>query len=234
MYGVNDVFDYESDILNPRKGGIEGMREERAFHPFILRASMIIPIPFVIYLFIVGNLVADITLIGLLFFVIAYSFKGVRFKEKPVLDSITSSLHFVGPLIYAFTLTTFNASVWPYLIAFFFWGMASHAFGAVQDIIPDRSANLSSIATVFGARSTVWLCLSLYAGASILMFLQPGLARIVGVVGLLYSANIFFSVGITDETSASTHRAWRRFMWLNLVAGFVVTIVLLISTITPF
>ena len=24
MYGINDVFDYESDLLNPRKGGIEG------------------------------------------------------------------------------------------------------------------------------------------------------------------------------------------------------------------
>ena len=33
MYGINDVFDYESDIQNPRKGGIEGMREQRAFHP---------------------------------------------------------------------------------------------------------------------------------------------------------------------------------------------------------
>lgn len=24
MYGINDVFDYESDIRNPRKGGVEG------------------------------------------------------------------------------------------------------------------------------------------------------------------------------------------------------------------
>ena len=24
MYGINDVFDYESDLRNPRKGGIEG------------------------------------------------------------------------------------------------------------------------------------------------------------------------------------------------------------------
>ena len=24
MYGVNDVFDFESDMRNPRKGGIEG------------------------------------------------------------------------------------------------------------------------------------------------------------------------------------------------------------------
>ena len=24
MYGINDVFDYESDMRNPRKGGVEG------------------------------------------------------------------------------------------------------------------------------------------------------------------------------------------------------------------
>ncbi len=41
MYGINDVFDYESDILNPRKGGIEGMKEQRVFHPTVIKYSII-------------------------------------------------------------------------------------------------------------------------------------------------------------------------------------------------
>src|SRR5690606_29332619 len=32
MYGINDVFDYESDVNNPRKGGIEGALLAPALH----------------------------------------------------------------------------------------------------------------------------------------------------------------------------------------------------------
>ena len=37
--------------------------------------------------------------------------------------------------------------------------MATHAFGAVQDVVPDREAGIASIATAFGARATVRLAL---------------------------------------------------------------------------
>lgn len=229
MYGVNDVYDYESDILNPRKGGIEGMREERALHPLILKVSLILPIPFVLYLLTTGSLFSHIVLVALLFFVVAYSLPGLRFKEVPILDSVTSSIHFVGPLIYALTLTQFSPAVWAFLAAFFLWGMASHAFGAVQDIIPDRAGNLSSIATVFGARVTTYICLVLYLAAACLVFLQGGPAVFVGIAGMLYALNIAPYIFLTDLTSPKSNRAWRRFIWLNAVGGFAVTVALILT-----
>lgn len=227
MYGINDVFDYESDILNPRKGGIEGMREQKAFHPTIVRASLISIAPFVIYFLIVGNLVSRMTFITVLFFVLAYSVKYLRFKEKPVLDSITSSIHFVGPAIVALTLTHFYISIWPIIVAFFLWGMASQAFGAVQDIIPDRDGKLASVATFFGARRTVQASFVLYLVAAYLIA-QLGLPfYAIAFCGLLYCANIAPYLGTSDTDSAKTNRAWRRFIWLNLFTGFVVTITII-------
>ena len=38
MYGINDVFDHESDLLNPRKGGAEGAVVDRSRHGGILVA----------------------------------------------------------------------------------------------------------------------------------------------------------------------------------------------------
>lgn len=229
MYGINDVFDYESDIRNPRKGGIEGMREERAFHPFIMRASLIVPLPFVAYLLVVGNRLSDLVLIGLLFFVVAYSIKGLRFKEKPVLDSITSSFHFVGPLVYALALTGSSVNtVWPFVLAFLVWGAASHAFGAVQDIIPDRDGGLASIATAFGAKMTVRLCVALYTAAALIMFAVGGYAIIAAVAGILYVGNILPYVSVTDAASGQTNRAWRRFIRINLLAGFLITLSLIL------
>lgn len=229
MYGVNDVFDYESDMRNPRKGGIEGAMEQKSLHPTIIGAAIITNLPFLGYLLLRGSLAANITLAALVFFVIAYSAKGLRFKEIPVLDSVTSSIHFVGPMIYAMVLTGFHASFWPFVIAFFLWGIASHAFGAVQDIIPDREGSLASIATVFGARNTTRLVFVFYLCASVILFLQSPLAAIVGVTGLIYVGNVLPFLHITDQTSATANRGWRRFIWLNLFVGFVVTITLIVS-----
>lgn len=229
MYGVNDVFDYESDIRNPRKGGLEGAVEQKAFHPTILRACAVLNIPFLVYLFITGTLLSNITLVVLMFFVVAYSLGGLRFKEIPVLDSITSSIHFVGPMIYAIVLTGFSAAYLPFIFAFFLWGLASHAFGAVQDIIPDRDGSLASIATIFGARTTTRLVFALYLLACGLLFTQGWLAAIVATTGLIYAANVAPYLHVTDKASASTNKGWRRFIWLNLFTGFVITLVLITS-----
>ncbi len=231
MYGINDVFDYESDIVNPRKGGIEGMREQKAFHPTIVVASIITTVPFIIALIVLGNMVASIGLLALTFFVIAYSIKGLRFKERPILDSMTSSIHFTGPAVYALLLTGFNIAAWPFIIALFLWGMASHALGAIQDIIPDRKAKIASIATVFGARPTLWIVIVLYGAASLITIMQGLPAAIIGISGSIYIINVLRFVYITDKTSAGINTAWRRFIWLNMVVGFIVTMVL-IYTIT--
>lgn len=227
MYGINDVFDYESDIRNPRKGGIEGAKEQKSLHPVILTAAIGMNVPFVVYLLTQGSIVSGAVLGIVLFFVVAYSVGGLRFKEIPVLDSITSSIHFVGPMVYALSLTGLSTSHVPFLIAFFLWGIASHAFGAVQDIIPDREGKLASIATVFGARRTVWLVFVLYITASIVLITQGLLAAVIGLTGLLYAANVAPYLRVSDESSAETNRGWRRFIWLNLATGFVVTMTLI-------
>lgn len=229
MYGINDVFDYESDILNPRKGGIEGMREQRAFHPTIVWASLATSLPFVVYFLAIGSWWSRAVFAFVLFMVVAYSVAKLRFKERPFLDSITSSTHFVGPLLFALALNDFPSNVWPYVVAFFLWGVASHAFGAVQDIIPDRAGKIASIATVLGARPTVWFAAILYMVAAALVMLQGPWGIIVGIVGLAYVANVAPYLHVTDTSSPKTNAGWRRFIWLNFGTGFVVTIVLILA-----
>lgn len=231
MYGINDVFDYESDIRNPRKGGIEGMREQKAFHPTIVRGATITNLPFVVYFLTIGNLTSRLIFAGVIFFVLAYSVAYLRFKEKPVLDAMTSSLHFVGPMLFGLSLTQFSENAWPYIVAFFMWGMASQAFGAVQDIIPDRAGKLHSIATFFGARWTVRLSAALYTVAAIVIIAQGWPVTFVGLVGLVYVANTLRYWNISDAASGQTNPGWRRFIWLNFITGFVVTMVLIIQAI---
>jgi 4-hydroxybenzoate polyprenyltransferase len=182
VYGINDVFDYESDIANPRKGGVEGAVLERSRHRLVLQASIGLCVPFVAALIATGSIASKLWLIYLLFMAVAYSAPYLRFKEYPFLDSFTSATHFVSPLVYAFLLVGWHASDWPYVLAFFLWAMASHAFGAVQDIIADRKAHIASVGTVLGAAQTTRLSMLMYALSAGLLFSQNAGGSVVGIV----------------------------------------------------
>ncbi len=231
MYGINDVFDYESDIRNPRKGGIEGALVPPAFHAPILWWSAALAAPFVIFLVMFGNPTSWWVLAASLFAVVAYSAKGLRFKEKPFLDSITSSFHFVSPALYAFSLAEAPASaaLTASMVAFFLWGMASHAFGAVQDVVADREGGLASIATVIGARWTVRLAVTLYALAGVILLAGPWPLGLVAPAAFLYCAAIVQWWNVSDANSADANRGWKRFLALNFIAGAAVTITIIAS-----
>ena len=227
MYGINDVFDYESDLLNARKGGVEGAVLDRRHHRTILWAAAVSTAPFVVVVATQGGAVANLVLAVSLLAVVAYSAPGPRFKERPFLDSLTSSTHFVSPAVYGLALAQapFTAGIWAFLGAFFLWGMASHAFGAVQDIVPDRDGGLASIGTVLGARFTAWFAFTAYAGAGVLMLGTA--APFAAVLAGPYLLNIAPCLGVTDATSAGTNAAWKRFLWLNYLTGFLVTLTLI-------
>ena len=233
MYGINDVFDYESDLRNPRKGGVEGAVLDRSMHRPTLIAVVVTNVPFLVYLVAVGSALSWLVLAVSVFAVIAYSAKGLRFKEKPFLDSLTSSTHFVSPAVYGLVLAgaAFSPQLWAVLGAFFLWGAASHAFGAVQDVIADREGGLASVATVIGARATVRLSVVLYllAGALLLLSAWPG--QLAAILAVPYAVSCAVYWNITDDAAESANRGWKRFLWLNFVTGFCVTMLLIASAL---
>jgi 4-hydroxybenzoate polyprenyltransferase len=229
MYGINDVFDYESDLRNPRKGGVEGAVLDRKVHRATLIAAAATNIPFLAYLVVVGSPLSWLVLAISVFAVIAYSAPVLRFKERPFLDSLTSSTHFVSPAAYGLVLAgaTFTPQLWSVLGAFFLWGLASHAFGAVQDITADREGGIASIATVIGGRATVRLAVVGYLLAGILLLGADWPGPLAALLPLPYVFNIVPWWNVTDEDAVSANRGWRRFLWLNFLTGFLVTLLLI-------
>ena len=235
MYGVNDVFDYESDLKNPRKGGIEGALLDPKWHVPTLWASALLVAPFLIYFALIEDLGTNLWLALFVFTVIAYSAKGLRFKEKPVLDSITSASHFVGPMIVgasAAGLDLSNSTFLSFVAAFSLWGVASHAFGAVQDVKADREGNIASIATVFGAATTTRFAFAAYLSAGLIMMTTGFPAAIAGIAAVPYLVIVAPFLNLKDADCERANRGWRRFIWLNFFAGAVVSI-LLIQALLP-
>jgi 4-hydroxybenzoate polyprenyltransferase len=229
MYGVNDVFDYESDMRNPRKGGVEGAVLDKSLHRITLWAVVITNVPFVVYLVLVGSPLSWVVLAVSLFAVLAYSAPRLRFKERPFVDSLTSSTHFVSPAVYGLVLAgaTFTPALWAVLAAFFLWGVASHAFGAVQDIVADREGGISSIATVIGGAATVRFAFAAYLLGGVLMLFTTWPGPLGGLLVLPYALSVLPYWSIFDEDAERANRGWRRFLTFNFVCGFVVTMLLI-------
>ncbi len=227
MYGINDVFDYESDIRNPRKGGVEGAKLGPALHKPMLWTATLVALPFVAWLVWVGSWESWFWLALSLFSVVAYSVPGLRFKERPFVDSLTSSAHFVSPAAYGVALAGGSVDGTGVLAfaAFFLWGAASHAFGAVQDVVYDREAGIGSIATVIGARRTVRLAVVGYVLAGALMLLTPWPVMLISLAALFYLMAVAPFWSITDDTATTANRGWRWFLAINFAAGAWITLV---------
>lgn len=228
MYGINDVFDYESDIRNPRKGGVEGAVLPPDVHATTIIVSVLALVPFLIPLVAWGSLESSGVLALSLFIVVAYSAKGIRLKEIPFVDSLTSAAHFVMPAVFGLVLA--GATLTPVtvlvLTAFLLWGMASHAFGAVQDVVADRQAGVASIATVIGAKGTVRFAVTLYVFAGVVMAFAPWPLPLIAGVAVIYIATIVPWWSVADEAAEGANKGWRRFLLLNFIAGAVVVLVL--------
>lgn len=231
MYGVNDIFDYESDIRNPRKTGIDGSVMSKRKHPALWLWMLLVNIPTFAYLYLQGSLAANMWLTLMLFMVFAYSIAGLRFKEIPVLDSFTSSFHYTSPFIYGSLLAVGHVQYLPAFIAFYIWVMANHAFGAIQDITPDREAGIGSVAAKLGASKTIIGVLAGYVIAALLPVIAYGWRALL--VTLLLSPYVFLVAQTIphrhDDQAPIFGRAWKQFLYCNYAVGFILTIALLLA-----
>ena len=229
MYGVNDVFDYESDLRNPRKGGTHGAVLDRRMHRITLWAAAVSCVPFVVFLVIAGPPLSWLVLASSLFFVVFYSAPPLRLKEVPFADSVTSSIHFFSPAVYGLVLAgaAFTWQLAAIIGAFALWGVASHACGAVQDVVADRAAGISSSATARGARWTVRFAIGCYAAAGVFMLPTAWPGPLGALLVVPYLALVWPYRSVTDADAETATRGWSRFLWVNQISGFGATLLLI-------
>ena len=123
---------------------------------------------------------------------------------------------------------TWNLPLVAICVSFLLWGIASHAFGAVQDVTADREAEISSIATARGAAWTARFALLSYALAGVALVVTPWPTPLAAVLVIPYLVTVWPYRSVSDADSHTATRGWRAFLWLNQLAGFGVTILLIL------
>ena len=212
IYGVNDVFDYETDRLNAKKRGYEDLVPPDQRRQIAI-ATLISCAP---WLFLVPSLPRPClwALAGFLFFSIFYSAPPIRAKAKPILDAAFNVLY-IFPGAFGYFLAGGQNFSPQLFIAAWAWAMAMHAYSAVPDISADREANVPTVATFLGLRTTLIFCWTLYLSSALLAFWALGWFSIA--LGMVYSVLMFRS--LHAGTEAGVMKIYRAFPLINTLVG---------------
>lgn len=157
LYGMNDVHDYESDKLNPRKkaaGGWIDPKLEPDYHSYITHVSIFVVILMFLSSFLTLNITNILAMVALMASAHLYSAPPARLKERPVVDSISNGIIVFSTLLLGFSFgnSVFDVGITIYLITAVAIGI--HAYTTIMDYEFDKNAGYKTTAVVFGKRGT--------------------------------------------------------------------------------
>jgi 4-hydroxybenzoate polyprenyltransferase len=215
IYGVNDVFDQETDAQNPRKGSLEGARIGSSEVRPIALGVVCTNVPFLVYsvLSLPLSTFAWMVLYTLLF--VGYSVPPTRFKASPYLDSLSNAAY-AFPLVFM-PLALGEAPVWPAAVGLMAWSAAKHTFDAVQDINEDRKVGIDTTAVRLGPRGVVLWSGSLWALAT-LCFALVNVP--VAVVNATIAGSLCYAL-LKNPSPSTGHRLYKYSIAFPYVAGTV-------------
>ena len=215
IYGVNDVFDQETDAKNPRKGTLEGAKILPEEAHLIWRGVLLTNVPFLVYLIsaLPYGAVFWIILYAALF--VGYSAPPLRFKARPYLDSLSNAAYSF-PLVFV-PLALESPVVWPAALGLMAWSAAKHTFDAAQDVDEDQKVGISTTAVWLGVRGVVLWSGAWWTVATVCFALVSPLVALVNAVyagGLLYALH-------QEPTPETGHRLYNYSITFPYVAGTV-------------
>ncbi|SDS70134.1 4-hydroxybenzoate polyprenyltransferase [Formosa sp. Hel1_31_208] len=213
IYGINDIYDYQTDIHNEKKVAYETvLQPEKHNRLWLITGALVMPF---LLLFFVVNIPTKIALVVFLFTGIFYSATPIRAKSKPPLDVLFSAIIYVSPAVVGFFVTGNTHIEWLAVLGGLVWAFGMQTYSAVPDIDADKKAGVNTLATLLGEKKALWFCLVCYLiSASIgYVFLGP----IAIGFGLVYGLMVLLSI----NNMSKLFKYYTYFPLINVVTGAV-------------
>jgi len=220
IYGINDIFDYETDKTNPKKVTYEALvppSHQKALWKWIVYSN----IPFFFFVPLEAPLL--ISFFTFVFFATFYSAEPIRAKAKPVIDSLFSAGHYIATGVFGYFLAGGSGVPYMGIIAGMCWAVAMHAYSAVPDIESDSKAGLKTIAILIGKQKTIFLCWFLYLLSAFLVIQSVPVVCIVGAI----TFSILMIMSLRAKTAESLFKIYTYFPYVNVAIGTMLSITLL-------
>lgn len=218
IYGINDIYDYETDKNNPKKQWYEDLvtpAEQKSLRKWILASNL----PFLL-LMTQLDIYTNIIFLLFLFFAGQYSAYPIRAKIRPIIDSLFSAWHYVATAVFAFVMLAWVENInRVYIWAGILWCMAMHIYSAIPDIKTDSEAGMHTTAMLFGARGSIFLVGVLYILAGFMSY--SWLWIVSPIISLIYICMMIWSY-IHIEDNAKLLDIYKYFPWINAIVGMVI------------
>ena len=195
-FGLNDIYDIDSDIINLRKGGVYGAKLSKYEIPkllsYLVFASLICLVAFLI----LGLYAAALTLAAVIGISFAYSVPPIRLKSRPIIDSLSNGLAVVLIFLcgyWSVMIANTNLPKISLLASIFLISSTLHAIFAVVDYDTDKQLHEMTIAIYLGKTKTILLIIgAIITSALLLIFgFSPSPELLLTVLYVISFALIF-------------------------------------------
>lgn len=228
IYGVNDLADTDTDKHNEKKGSYEVRLEKQQRAVTVVACGLAFG---TLVVSIIGQSMLTAILMGIfLVLSIGYSVPPLRFKARPLFDSVSNVLYAMPGFIAASIWSPTSAIPVTAVAASWFWCMAMHTFSAIPDVTADQKAGLATTATWFGVRGSLFYCGACWLGSAVLLAVT-----LSGVMyGVIWAAilgcaylGMITSCLVRGASEKVAFEHYRVFPLINATAGFGTTMVVL-------
>ncbi|MGC8863458.1 MAG: prenyltransferase [Armatimonadota bacterium] len=223
LYGLNDLFDTETDSRNPKKGSVEHKLRHSEHNVAVIAVAAAL-LTAIVVAAVQHTREASITMTVFTALAVFYSAPPIRFKARPILDSASNVLYalpgFLGYIQAGGSSVPAGAVVVAGL-----WTAAMHLFSAIPDIESDRSAAVHTTATLLGFRKSLAACAILWTAFAATVVLQASLWP------WSLAAVIYPGIGLTllFLNRDAIYRFYWRFPLINAGSGMFAFFVLALS-----
>lgn len=189
LYGINDIYDRDTDSENDRKEEGSAFLAGRVLNEnidvFLKKYSSVLAIFLLVIPVIRQNLMHLAGVSMFLAFSYAYSAPPFRLKARAPLDSLSNSvIYFLGPFLTGLSYTT--ASIpWNFVLWMASATFAGHAFTTIMDYKPDKKAGLNTFAVRFGKKRTTIFSVILFVALAAIPSILPKLRATALFLGLV-------------------------------------------------
>jgi len=178
LFGLNDIYDYPSDVKNPRKGGKWGTILHPRYHLFVFHSAIVSSILFLLIGFFSQNLLNIICTVLLLAIAWGYSVPPIRLKTKPPMEFFTN---IAGAFVLSLLAFSWGSGVEGFakiitgniILAQICWGIALALLSFLADYEEDKQAGDFTTVHLLGKRKSIFLSAFFYAMAASLTVSNP-------------------------------------------------------------
>jgi 4-hydroxybenzoate polyprenyltransferase len=215
IYGINDIFDQETDNINARKGGYEGAKIYPNEVVPIWVTVIVTNVPFLIYFAVTLPWQATAWMVAYSLFFTFYSAPPLRFKARKYLDAL-SNTDYAFPLAFV-PLALCVESNWWLVAGLMAWSIAKHAYDAIQDIPQDSDTGIITTAVHLGPRKTaIWSAFWWAISTALFAVVNIPVAIANAVIAYLLVAGV-----IKTPTPQKAHDLYKYSIAFPYVAGAV-------------